>query len=48
MDAMDMTGEQQIDMSHDIYKERLAADGNPVLSERPEKESMHSFFRFMR
>lgn len=36
---MDMTGEQQIDVSHDIYKERLTADGSPVSSEQPEKES---------
>lgn len=40
VDAMDMTGEQQIDVSHDIYKERLTADGSPVLSEQPEKEKV--------
>ena len=36
---MDMAGEQHIDVMHDVYKERLTADGQPILSEKPQKES---------
>ncbi|XP_014679210.1 PREDICTED: endoplasmic reticulum-Golgi intermediate compartment protein 3-like [Priapulus caudatus] len=36
IDAMDVTGETQIDVDHNIYKERLDLQGNPM--EDPEKE----------
>eukprot|EP01108_Squamamoeba_japonica_P007043 TRINITY_DN5858_c0_g1_i1.p1 TRINITY_DN5858_c0_g1~~TRINITY_DN5858_c0_g1_i1.p1 ORF type:complete len:419 (+),score=181.00 TRINITY_DN5858_c0_g1_i1:121-1377(+) len=30
LDAMDVAGEQQLDLSHDIFKRRLRSDGTPV------------------
>lgn len=30
IDSMDVSGEQQIDVSHNVYKQRLSPDGQPV------------------
>jgi endoplasmic reticulum-Golgi intermediate compartment protein 3 len=32
---MDISGEHQLDVSHNIYKKRLGPDGNPLM-EAPE------------
>lgn len=37
MDAIDVSGEQQLGVDHDIYKERLDVTGAP-LNTVPEKE----------
>ena len=37
LDAMDVSGEQQIDVDHNIFKQRLDMEGNEV-KETPEKE----------
>ena len=39
LDAMDVSGEQQIDVAHHVMKQRLAKDGKPVSI--PEKGSMY-------
>jgi len=38
VDAMDVSGEQHIDVEHSVFKQRLMATGEVVPSE-PEKES---------
>ena len=40
IDAMDSSGESQVNVEHNIFKRKLDLDGNPV--EDPEKE--HSEF----
>ena len=42
IDAMDVSGEQQIDVDHNIFKQRLELDGTPV-TEAPVQESMYMF-----
>ena len=37
LDAMDVSGEQQIDVDHDLFKERLDKNGNKV-EDKPEKQ----------
>ncbi|XP_071037746.1 endoplasmic reticulum-Golgi intermediate compartment protein 3 isoform X2 [Parasteatoda tepidariorum] len=39
IDAMDVSGEQQINLDHNIYKRRLSQSGEP-LEEKPEKEKV--------
>ena len=39
IDAMDVSGEQQIDVDHDIFKQRLNKDGKPV-DDEPEKHEL--------
>ena len=39
VDAMDVSGEQQIDVDHNIFKQRLDSNGELVLA-TPEKESL--------
>jgi hypothetical protein len=34
IDAMDVSGEQQIDLDHNIWKKRLGPDGNPLAVEK--------------
>lgn len=36
---MDVSGEQQIDVDHNVFKQRLDQDGN-IIKEKPEKEGM--------
>ena len=38
VDAMDVSGEQQIDVDHNIYKQRLNASGE-IIPLMPEKHS---------
>jgi len=38
VDAMDVSGEQHIDVDHNIFKQRLDATGD-VIPSTPEKES---------
>ncbi|XP_055943297.1 endoplasmic reticulum-Golgi intermediate compartment protein 3-like [Argiope bruennichi] len=40
IDAMDVSGEQQINLEHNIYKRRLDENGKPL--EKPEKEKVGS------
>ena len=39
IDAMDVSGEQQIDVDHNVFKQRLKLDGSPFPAE-PEKEEL--------
>jgi len=43
VDAMDVSGEQHIDVDHNIFKQRLGENGDVVAS-IPEKESMFFFY----
>ena len=36
---MDVSGEQQIDVDHNVFKQRLQLDGTPF-PEKPEKEEL--------
>ena len=38
LDAMDVSGEQHIDIEHNIYKRRLDLNGNPIAEDSPQKE----------
>jgi len=38
VDAMDVSGEQHIDVEHNIFKQRLNASGD-IIPSAPEKES---------
>lgn len=38
IDAMDVSGEQQLDVEHNVYKQRLNLTG-AVIADSPEKES---------
>jgi endoplasmic reticulum-Golgi intermediate compartment protein 3 len=40
VDAMDVSGEQHIDVDHNIFKQRLNENGTNIES-TPEKESMY-------
>ena len=40
---MDVSGEQHIDVDHNIFKQRLDVNGD-VIASTPEKESMFSTF----
>lgn len=37
VDAMDVSGEQQLDVEHNVYKQRLNLTGS-VIADSPEKE----------
>jgi len=39
VDAMDISGEHQLDVSHNIYKKRLSPDGVPLIEAPPVKDS---------
>jgi hypothetical protein len=39
VDAMDISGEHQLDVSHNIYKKRLGPDGTPLKEAPPIKDS---------
>ena len=41
VDAMDVSGESQIDIDHHMFKQRLDLDGNPI-NEAPVKEDVGS------
>ncbi len=41
VDAMDVSGESQIDIDHHMFKQRLDLDGNPI-NEAPVKEDIGS------
>jgi len=45
VDAMDVSGEQHIDVEHNVYKQRLNATGQVIPTE-PEKESSFLLFAF--
>jgi len=38
VDAMDISGEHQLDVSHNIYKKRLSAEGHPLVEAPPVKD----------
>ena len=44
IDAMDVSGEQQIDVDHNVYKERLSSAGEVIPDQAPEKESAFDSF----
>ena len=48
IDAMDVSGEQQIDVDHNMYKQRLDNKGDPI-RDRPIKESKYprTVYHFM-
>ena len=43
IDAMDVSGEQQIDVDHNIFKQRLNSSGD-IINDTPEKESKSKVF----
>lgn len=45
VDAMDVSGEQQINLDHNIYKRRLDEHGKPL--EKPEKESKYILLTYL-
>lgn len=40
IDAMDVSGEQQLDVDHHLFKQRLNADGEKIKDTEPEKEEL--------
>ena len=44
-DAMDVSGENQIDVDHNLFKQRLSLSGEK-LEDEPEKEGMIHFHKF--
>ena len=42
VDAMDVSGEQQIDVDHNIFKQRLDEKGD-IIQDKPEKEGDFPF-----
>jgi hypothetical protein len=38
IDAMDVSGEQQLDVDHHLFKQRLGIDGQKIADTEPEKE----------
>lgn len=41
IDAMDVSGEQQLDVDHHLFKQRLNADGEKIKDTEPEKEGTY-------
>lgn len=41
IDAMDVSGEQQLDVDHHLFKQRLNADGEKIKDTEPEKEGKY-------
>ena len=46
VDAMDVSGEQQIDVDHDVFKQRLDLDGN-VIEATPQKEGIYILYIYI-
>ena len=44
-DAMDVSGENQIDVDHNLFKQRLSLSGEK-LEDEPEKEGIIHFHKF--
>ena len=40
IDAMDVSGEHQLDVLHSVYKQRLTVDGQPITEEEPQPVEM--------
>ena len=45
LDAMDVSGEQQLDIDANLFKERLNLDGSPINPGSPEKHGNFSSSR---
>ena len=45
IDAMDVSGDQQIDVDHNVFKSRLTSDGK-LVDDFPKKEGAFCFFVF--